>query len=73
MSRTQLRYRRIPLLVAAAVVALLIALIVIGRAFGGIVIAALAAMVWATYGRARWEQGYLKAIENPPSWTIESE
>jgi hypothetical protein len=73
MSRTQLRYRRIPLLVAAAVVASLIALIVIGRAFGGIVIAALAAMVWATYGRARWERRYLKAIENPPSWTIESE
>ena len=36
MSRTQLRYRWIPLSMAAAVVASLIALIVIGRAFGGI-------------------------------------
>jgi hypothetical protein len=71
--RTQLRYRWIPLGMAALVVLALIALIVLGRAFGGIVIAALAAMVWSTYGRPQWERRYLEWIENRPRWTIEPE
>jgi hypothetical protein len=73
LRRTQLRYRWIPLVMAALVVGSLIALVVIGRAFGGILIAAVAAMGWSTYGRPQWKRRYLKAIENRPSWTIEPE
>jgi hypothetical protein len=58
---------------AAVVISALIALVVLGRAFSGVLIVALAAMGWNTYGRPQWKRRYLKAIENRPSWTIEPE
>jgi hypothetical protein len=73
LRRTQLRYRLIPLAAAALVIASLIALVVLGRAFSGILFAALVAMGWSTYGRPRWKRRYLKAIAERPSWNIESE
>jgi hypothetical protein len=73
LRRTQLRYRWIPLAAAGLVLVSLIALIVLGRAFTGILFAALIAMGWSTYGRPRWKQRYLKAIADRPSWNIEPE
>jgi hypothetical protein len=73
LRRTQLHYRWIPLGAGALVIASLIVLIVLGRAFGGILLVAVAAMVWSTYGRPQWKRRYLKAIANRPSWTIEPE
>jgi hypothetical protein len=73
LRRTQLRYRWFPLIAAAVVIGALIALVVLGRAFGGILIVALAAMAWSTFGRPQWKRRYVKAIENRPSWTIEPE
>lgn len=70
LRRTELRYRCIPVAVAAVVLALLIVLVVAGHAFEGIVLAALAAMAWTVYGRPRWNRRYLQASQNPPSWTI---
>jgi hypothetical protein len=70
LRRTQLRYRWIPLAMAAIVIASLIALVVLGRAFGGILIAALAAMAWSTFGRPQWKRRYLKAIAERPTWNI---
>ena len=54
-------------------VASLIALVILGRAFSGILLAALAAMAWSTFGRPQWKRRYVKAIEKRPSWNIESE
>jgi len=71
--RTQVRYRWFPLTVAALVLALLILLILSGRAFGGILLAALAAIAWSTNGRPRWRKRYMNAAANLPSWTIEPE
>ena len=51
----------------------LIALVVLGRAFGGILLAALAAMAWSSFGRPRWKRRYLDTIAQRPSWKIESE
>jgi hypothetical protein len=62
-----------PLAGAALVVASLIALVVLGRAFTGILLVALVAMVWSTFGRPQWKRLYLKAIEKRPSWKIEAE
>jgi hypothetical protein len=73
LRRTQLRYRWIPLIMAAFVIASLIVLILVGRAFGGILIAALAAVGWSTYGRPIWKRRYLKAIADRPTWKIEPE
>ncbi len=73
LRRTQLRYRRVPIAVGAAVVASLIALLILGKAFSGILVVALAAFAWSTYGRPLYRRRYLKAIENRPSWTIDPE
>jgi hypothetical protein len=73
LRRTQLRYRLIPLAAAAVVIGSLIVLIVLGRAFGGILLAALVAMGWSTFGRPQWKRRYLKAIADRPSWNIEPE
>ena len=53
---------------AALVVVALIALVVLGKAFTDILLVALAAIAWSTYGRPQWKRRYLKAIENRPSW-----
>ena len=73
LRHTQLRYRWIPLAAAALVIASLVALVVLGRPFSGILFAALIAMGWSTYGRPRWKRRYLKAIADRPSWNIEPE
>jgi hypothetical protein len=73
LCRTQMRFRWLPLAAAALVVVSLIALVVLGRAFGGILLAAIAAMVWSTFGRPLWKRRYLRAIQNRPSWNIKPE
>ena len=73
LCRTQARFRWIPLAAAALVVGSLIALVLLGRAFGGILLAAVAAMAWSSFGRPQWKRRYVKAIENRPSWNIKSE
>ena len=55
------------------VIASLIALVILGKAFSGILLVGLVAVAWSTYGRPQWKRRYLKAIENRPSWNIESE
>ena len=73
LCRTQARFRWLPLAAAAVVIASLIALVLLGRAFSGILLAALAAMAWSTFGRPQWKRRYVKAIENRPSWNIKAE
>ena len=68
-----MRFRWIPLAAAGLVIAALVALIVLGKAFSGILLVALAAVAWSTYGRPQWKRRYLEAIANRPSWTIEPE
>ena len=73
LCRTQARFRWMPLAAAALVVISLIALVVLGRAFSGILLAAIAAMVWSTFGRPLWKRRYVNAIQNRPSWNIKPE
>jgi hypothetical protein len=73
LRRTQLRYRRVPIAVGAVVVASLIALLILGKAFSGVLVVALAAFAWSSYGRPLYRRRYLRAIENRPNWTIEPE
>ena len=73
LCRTQARFRWLPLAAAAVVVASLIALVVLGRALSGILLAAVAAMAWSTFGRPQWKRRYVKAIESRPSWNIKPE
>ncbi len=73
LCRTQLRFRWLPLAAAVLVIASLIALVVLGRAFSGILLVAIVAMVWSTFGRPMWKRRYLTAIQKRPSWNIEPE
>ncbi len=73
LRQMQLRFRRIPLAMAVVVILALIALVMLGKAFTGILLVALAAVAWSTYGRPQWKRRYLEAIRNRPSWTIEPE
>jgi hypothetical protein len=73
LRQMQLRFRRIPLAMAVVVILALIALVMLGKAFTGILLVALAAVAWSTYGRPQWKRRYLEAIQNRPSWTIEPE
>jgi hypothetical protein len=73
LCRTQSRFRWIPLSAAVIVIASLIALVILGRAFTGILLVGLVAVAWSTYGRPQWKRRYLKAIENRPGWNIKSE
>jgi hypothetical protein len=73
LRRTLLRYWWIPLAMAASLAAALIALVVAGHAFGGIMLAVLAAVVWSTSGQAWWQRRYANATANRPTWTIEPE
>lgn len=73
LCRAQSRFRGIPLAAAAMVIASLIALVILGKAFTGILLVALAAVAWSTYGRPRWERRYLKAIADRSTWKIEPE
>jgi hypothetical protein len=73
LRRAQLRYRWIPMAAAALIVASAIALVVLGRAFDGILLAAIAAMGWSRFGRPRWKARYLNTIAQRPTWKIEPE
>jgi hypothetical protein len=73
LCRAQLRFRWIPLAAAAVVIASLVVLVIVGKAFTGILLVALAAVAWSTYGRPQWKRQYLKAIANRPTWKIEPE
>ena len=73
LRRMQLRFRRIPLAMAVVVILALIALVMLGKAFTGILLVALVAIAWSTYGRPQWKRRYPEAIRKRPSWSIEPE
>jgi hypothetical protein len=69
--RTQLRFRRIPLAVSLISLACVIAFVVMGRAFGGLILVAFAATAWSMFVRPLHKRRYREAIAKLPSWEIE--
>ncbi len=73
LRRTQLRYRRVPLIVAAVSLLCVIAFIVIGKALGGLLIVAFAATSWSMFGHPFYKRRYREQLAKVPSWKIEPE
>jgi hypothetical protein len=71
--RAQLRYRRVPIAMSSVVLASIIALIIVGKAFGGLILVAFVAMAWSTWIRPARQRRYRQQIANLPSWEIEPE
>jgi len=73
LRRTQLRFRRIPIVVSIVSLACIVAFIVIGKAFGGLVVVAFALTAWSMFARPLHRRRYRRALAQLPSWQIEPE
>jgi hypothetical protein len=73
LRRTQLRYRRVPLIIAALSLVCVVAFIVIGKALGGLLVVAFAATSWSMFGHPFYKRRYREQLAKVPSWKIEPE
>ncbi len=71
--RTQMRYRRIPIAISVLALICVIAFIVMGQAFGGLVVVAFAATAWSMFARPLHKKRFRRAIADLPSWEIKPE
>jgi hypothetical protein len=69
--RMQLKFRRIPLLISVLSLVCVVAFIVMGRAFGGLIVVAFGATAWSMFARPLHKRRYREAIAKLPSWEIE--
>ncbi|MGI8863134.1 MAG: hypothetical protein ACR2JH_01840 [Solirubrobacteraceae bacterium] len=71
--RTQLRYRRIPIMISVIALICVITFIVMGKAFGGLIVVAFGASAWSMFARPLHKKRFRRAIADLPSWEIEPE
>lgn len=71
--RTQMRYRQIPIAISVLALICVIAFIIMGQAFGGLVVVAFGATAWSMFARPLHKKRFRRAIANLPSWEIEPE
>ncbi len=70
---TQLRFRRVPMAISGLALVCIVAFIIAGRAFGGLIVVALAATTWGIFFRPVYQRRYRAALAKLPSWQIEPE
>jgi hypothetical protein len=70
---TQMRYRRIPIAISAFALATVIACIIVGKAFGGIIVVGVMATTWSMFFRPIHRRKYRQAIADLPTWKIKPE
>jgi hypothetical protein len=73
LRRTQLRYRRVPLLIATLSLVCVVVFIVLGQAAGGLIVVAFAASAWSMFGHPFHKRRYRKELAKIPNWKIEPE
>jgi hypothetical protein len=73
LRRTQLRFRRVPLIVSALSLVCVVAFIVIGKAIGGVILVVFALTAWSMFARPLHKRRYREALASLPSWEIEPE
>jgi hypothetical protein len=71
--RTQLRFRRIPITISVLALICVITFIIMGKAFGGLIVVAFGASAWSMFARPLHKRRFRKAIADLPSWEIEPE
>ncbi len=69
--RTQLRFRRVPIAISFLALVCVVAFIIAGRAFGGLIVVALGATTWSMFFRPLYKRRYREALAKLPSWEIE--
>jgi hypothetical protein len=70
---TQLRYRRVPLAISVLALVCIVAFIIVGKAFGGLIIVALLATTWSMFFRPMHRRKYRQALADLPTWKIKPE
>jgi hypothetical protein len=70
---TQLRYRRIPLAISVVALACIVAGVLVGKAFGGLIVVAIAATTWSMFFRPIHSRKYREALAELPTWTLTPE
>ena len=73
LRRTQLRYRRVPLLIATLSLICVVVFIVLGQAAGGLIVVAFGATAWSMFGHPFYKRRYREQLAKIPSWKIEPE
>jgi hypothetical protein len=73
LRRAQLRYRRVPVIIAALSLTCVIAFIVVGKALGGLLIVAFGATSWSMFGHPFYKRRYREQLAKVPTWKIEPE
>jgi hypothetical protein len=67
---TQLRYRRVPMVISVLALACIVAGVVAGKALGGVIIVAIAATTWSMFFRPIHRRRYRSALADLPSWSL---
>ncbi|HEY1510349.1 MAG TPA: hypothetical protein VGF93_15175 [Solirubrobacteraceae bacterium] len=73
LRRTQLRYRRVPVLVSSISLACIVGSIVAGRALGGLLIVAFGLTAWSMFVHPFHKRRYRERLAQIPTWDIEPE
>ncbi|MGH2915185.1 MAG: hypothetical protein ACRDMX_09370 [Solirubrobacteraceae bacterium] len=70
---TQLRYRRVPMALSLLALACIVAFVIVGKAFGGLIVIALLASTWTMFFRPLHRRRHREALAKLPSWKIDPE
>ncbi len=69
--RTQLRFRRIPIAVSILSLICVVAFLIVGKPFAGLILVAFAATAWSMFARPLHKRRYREALAKLPRWEIE--
>lgn len=73
LRRTQLRYRRVPIVVSVISLACIVAFLALGKGLAGLIIVAFSLTAWSMFARPLHRRRYRAALARIPSWDIEPE
>ncbi|HWD64093.1 MAG TPA: hypothetical protein VG405_02890 [Solirubrobacteraceae bacterium] len=71
LRRTQLRYRRVPMVISLVSLACIVAFLIAGKPFGGLILVAFAVSAWSMFARPLHKRKHRQALAKLPSWEIE--
>lgn len=69
--RTQLRFRRIPIVISTLSLICIVAFLIVGKPFAGLILVAFAATAWSMFARPLHKRRYREALAKLPRWEIE--
>jgi hypothetical protein len=73
LRRTQLRYRRVPILISTISLVCIVAFIVAGQALGGLLLVAFALTGWSMFVHPFHKRRYRRQLAKIPTWEIDPE